>query len=75
MTKLARLAAAVLVAAAAGFAGIGVAEGEYVDDWGPAIGSDLPNLSVQDTEGNVRALEDLAGADGTLLFVVRTSNW
>ena len=49
---------------------------EYQDQWGPEIGSELPDLVVKDTEGNDRSVDDLRGErKGLLLFFARTSNW
>ena len=57
-------------------AGVGVAASDWQDNWGPAIGSELPELAVKDTEGNDRDIEDLTGDnEGLLIFFVRTSNW
>ncbi|MXW53947.1 MAG: redoxin domain-containing protein, partial [Gammaproteobacteria bacterium] len=48
----------------------------FQDEWGPEVGSELPELTVKDTEGNDRTLEDLTGDNkGIVLFFVRTSNW
>ncbi|MCY3541572.1 MAG: hypothetical protein OXH31_06660 [Gammaproteobacteria bacterium] len=57
------------------FAGAIVGE-EYQDTWGPDVGSDLPELTVKDTEGNDRTVVDLRGeSKGLLIFFVRTSDW
>ena len=49
---------------------------EYEDKWGPDVGSDLPDITVKDTEGNDRSVDDLRGeSKGLLLFFARTSNW
>lgn len=53
-----------------------VTAADFQDEWGPEVGSDLPELTVKDTEGNDRTLEDLTGDNkGIVLFFVRTSNW
>ena len=57
------------------FAGAVLSE-EYQDTWGPDIGSDVPDLSVKDTEGNDQSIDDLRGeSKGLLIFFVRTSDW
>ena len=49
---------------------------EYEENWGPDVGSSLPELSVKDTEGEDRSIEDLVGdKQGLLIFFVRTTNW
>ncbi len=49
---------------------------EYQDNWGPDVGSELPDLAVKDTEGSDRTVDDLRGeSKGLLIFFVRTSNW
>lgn len=49
---------------------------DFQDEWGPEVGSELPELTVKDTEGKDRTLEDLTGDNkGIVLFFVRTSNW
>ncbi len=53
-----------------------VTAADFQDEWGPEVGSELPELTVKDTEGNDRTLEDLTGDNkGIVLFFVRTSNW
>jgi hypothetical protein len=48
---------------------------DYVDEWGPAIGSHLPPLATPDETGTVRTLDDLSGGRGLLLVLVRSSDW
>ena len=49
---------------------------EYQDNWGPDVGSELPELAVKDTEGKDRTVGDLRGeSKGLLIFFARTSNW
>ena len=50
-------------------------QAEYLDDWGPAIGTSLPDLKVQNTKGQDKVLDNLSGENGLLLFVVRSTNW
>ena len=58
------------------FSGSFVVASDYQDEWGPEVGSELPELSVKDVEGKDRTLEDLIGDEkGIVLFFVRTSNW
>ncbi|MCE2437175.1 MAG: redoxin domain-containing protein [Pseudomonadales bacterium] len=47
----------------------------YVDDWGPATGTELPKLSMQDVDGNDVTASDLSGSHGLLFFVVRATGW
>lgn len=51
------------------------AAGDYVDGWGPAVGSRLPPLEAVDETGTVRTLEDLYGDQGLLLFLSRSADW
>lgn len=48
---------------------------EFQEQWGPAIGSNLPELSVKDVKGENRYLADLAGKKGVVLVFVRSSDW
>ncbi|MCY4142510.1 MAG: hypothetical protein OXG08_02325 [Gammaproteobacteria bacterium] len=49
---------------------------EYQDNWGPEVGSTLPELTVKDTEGEAKSVDDLIGdKQGLLVFFVRTTNW
>ena len=47
----------------------------YSAQWAPAIGSLLPDLSVKDTSGASKALADLTGEKGLLIFFVRSTDW
>lgn len=51
------------------------ASAEYVDDWGPAVGSRIPPLAVSDQDGSLRTLADLSGENGLLLFLNRSADW
>ncbi len=53
----------------------GVAADDYQDDWGPAVGSAMPAIDAPDHTGAPRALADLTGAKGLLLFVNRSADW
>ena len=48
---------------------------DYQDDWGPAVGSAMPAIDAPDHTGAARALGDLAGERGLLLFVNRSADW
>ena len=50
-------------------------EEAYASAWGPEVGSMLPLLSAPDQSGRLRALEDLAGEQGLLLFLNRSADW
>ena len=57
-------------------ASMAVGASDWEDNWGPEVGSELPEVSVDDTDGNEKSLKDLTGdSKGLLLFFVRTSNW
>ena len=48
----------------------------YDPDWGPDIGTEIPDLDVKNTDGDEQTIEDLRGeSKGILLFFARTSNW
>lgn len=59
---------------ALGFVGA-VAADEYNDQWGPAVGSELPVLEAYDQAGKLRTLADLSGERGLLLFMSRSADW
>lgn len=49
---------------------------DYQDQWGPDLGSEIPDLDVKNTDGDEQTIEDLRGeSKGILLFFARTSNW
>lgn len=48
---------------------------EYQDAWGPPAGAPMPTIEARDQQGATQRLGDLAGARGTLLFVVRSADW
>jgi hypothetical protein len=48
---------------------------DYVDEWGPAVGSRIPALEVSDQDGKQRTLADLSGESGLLLFLNRSADW
>lgn len=50
-------------------------ETAFAGTWGPEIGSTLPLLAAHDQSGRLRALEDLTGEQGLLLFLNRSADW
>lgn len=74
--------AALVLLGLAGIAAAGRAEpavsaepARYVEVWGPAVGSELPLLDADDQSGRRRALADLCGDQGLLLFLIRSADW
>ena len=56
--------------------GISTSGSEFEENWGPEVGTSLPELAVKDTSGKDRDVKDLTGEKkGLVLFFVRTSNW
>ena len=51
------------------------AAADYQDDWGPAVGTPMLEISAADQTGTVRDLASLAGERGLLLFMVRSADW
>ena len=47
----------------------------YSEQWGPALGSQIPVLEAPDQDGVMRDFEDLAGQHGLLLFFNRSTDW
>ena len=47
----------------------------YAEEWGPAVGSQVPVLAANDQSGTARTLDNLAGEHGLLLFMVRSADW
>lgn len=41
---------------------------EQEDEWGPKIGSDAPSISLEDTEGKKRTIDDLRGDKEAMLI-------
>ena len=60
----------VIAACASAFAGA-----DYVEDWGPAIGSQFPAFELADSSGELRDLDSLATPSGLLLFFSRSADW
>ena len=49
---------------------------EYQDQWGPDVGTEAPEIDVQNTEGEKQTIDNLRGdSKGLILFFTRTSNW
>ena len=48
---------------------------EYQEAWGPPVGAEMPAIAALDQSGTPRDLANLAGARGTLLFMVRSADW
>ena len=48
---------------------------EYADEWGPAVGAQLPLLSALDQAGVPQDLRSLTGKQGLLLFMNRSADW
>lgn len=66
----------VLVAVAlAGMAQLALADEEYADDWGPAVGTTAPLLAAEDQHGKYQTLETLAGSNGLVFVFNRSVDW
>ena len=74
LLRSARSARLSLPAAVVFLAGVALAA-DYQDEWGPAVGSAMPAIDAPDQTGTARALGDLAGERGLLLFVNRSADW
>lgn len=48
---------------------------DYVEDWGPDVGSTVPLLEAFDQNGELRTLDNLSGSQGLLLFLNRSADW
>jgi hypothetical protein len=48
---------------------------DYVDGWGPALGSELPPLRAPDETGALRTLSELYGDRGLILVLNRSADW
>lgn len=51
------------------------AEANYVDLWGPAVGSKIPLLEANDQDGKQRTLANLSAEKGLLLIFNRSVDW
>lgn len=59
---------------------VGLAQGiaradQYAEQWGPAVGAQVPLLAAPDQSGAERMLADLSGDQGLLLFLNRSADW
>ena len=48
---------------------------EYVDSWGPSVGTTIPEASFEDQAGQPRTFTRLMGSRGLLLFFNRSADW
>ena len=48
---------------------------EYVEHWGPELGTQAPSLIVKDINGEARTREDLSGEKGLVIFFIRSTSW
>ena len=48
---------------------------DYVDGWGPAIGSTVDALELSDSAGTARTSDQLMGENGLLVFFNRSADW
>ena len=44
-------------------------------DYGPAVGSRMPDFSLQDQDGHTRALSSLLGPKGAVILFFRSADW
>jgi hypothetical protein len=51
------------------------ASSEYLELWGPAVGTEAPLLAADDQDGNRQTLESLTGPNGLLLVFSRSVDW
>ncbi len=61
--------------ALAAMAQLAFANPEYLELWGPAVGTEAPLLAADDQDGNRQTLESLAGPNGLLLVFSRSVDW
>jgi hypothetical protein len=52
-----------------------LANPDYVELWGPAVGADAPLLAADDQDGNLQTLETLTGPKGLLIVFSRSVDW
>lgn len=48
---------------------------EYVDSWGPPLGTAIPEASFNDQAGQPRTFAGLMGPRGLLVFFNRSADW
>lgn len=68
MTLVARFALALVLAAPA-------TASEYADNWGPPVGTAIPEATFNDQAGQPRTFAGLMGARGLLIFFNRSADW
>ncbi len=49
--------------------------GDYVQSWGPPVGTAAPAILAEDQDGVTRDLDSLAGENGLLLVLSRSADW
>jgi hypothetical protein len=64
-----------IAGALATMAQFAVANSDYVELWGPAVGADAPLLAADDQDGNPQTLETLTGPKGLLIVFSRSVDW
>lgn len=52
-----------------------VADSEYLELWGPAVGTKAPLLVADDQDGSRQTIESLTGPSGVLLVFSRSVDW
>ncbi|MEL7454778.1 MAG: hypothetical protein AAGJ50_15565 [Pseudomonadota bacterium] len=50
-------------------------QSDYAENWGPAIGAQVPLLAANDQDGNAQTLETLTGPKGLLVVFNRSVDW
>lgn len=68
MHRLARAALALVLA-------VSPTASEYVDGWGPPVGTAIPEASFDDQAGRPQTFAGLMGARGLLVFFNRSADW
>ena len=48
---------------------------EYLDNWGPEVGSKMPDFALTDSTGQLRDLDSLTSSSGLILFLTRSADW
>ena len=72
-TESSRLAAGSLVAGCLFVASSVTAD--YQDEWGPDVGTALPEVTASDSSGTAASVDNLMGEKGLLLVFSRSSSW
>ena len=63
------------VASALVACGLAAGGADFQESWGPPTGSEMLPISAPDQHGTPRDLANLSGANGLLLFAVRSADW